>query len=466
MRTLVTCTVLALLLRSGRASAGAPEELDAIFVNPTDPHELALRYFNGGGGMLLSSDEAKTFRFLCASAIDLAVGRHGSSMVLRADGSVSIGVTDGLWSGDAHGCGFTRVKSFEGLWVNEFAIDPIDPKITYATTSSGGKQNGIYRNTVANSTWTPFGSQAPILLNRLRVVALPGAKRRFYESAVHGSYDSVDPVSGQPISDPKYVIRVSEDDGETWVEHEFGHIQGELRLETVDPLDPDHIIVSIQRGDALDFADAALDDLWSSSKQGGAGSFVLVGQVTRFGGVAFVSDGRMFYGDFSQNTPALYMLAKPGDKAKQVSHAYAAGCVKYDAQSDRLYACADRMLGTIDPNSAAFSQLYDMSKAESFVQCKGEPLVADRCQEQLLTAYCGMGHFPQAPLCARYYSAPDAGNGAGSASDAAVSGNTTSGAGGCGCRVYGARGVPGARAIGCWFGGLLVALLSRRRRAG
>lgn len=456
---------------ANRASAGPVEALNGIFVDPKDPKSLALRYFNGGGGLLLSSDQGKSFRFLCNTGANPQISRDTSAMMLRADGSLLLGVFDGLWSGDKNACGFARVKSFEGKWVNDFALDPIDPTVTYAITSSGAQNNGIYKNDGKSAAWSAFGSQDMILIGRLHVVALPSGKRRFYQSAVRGTYDTIDMTTGQMVQNPKYIIRVSNDDGKTWTEHAFGPTDGTLRLVAVDPDNPDQLVASVVRGDNSAPDDAEPDDLVWSATQGSAGSFKLIGQVTIYGGVAFLPDGRMFYGDISQNSKALYEVAKLGDKPKQLRQDFKAGCLTYDAQSSRLYACSDRLFGTIDPKAGTFSKLYDMSKADAFAQCKGQPPAADRCQEQLLAAYCGITHFPSAAICAGYHLSADAGSFMTTGSDAAVS-SSDGGAqpsaagksgGGGGCAVSGVS-APRGRVLPLLCLGACILGLRRRHR--
>jgi hypothetical protein len=473
MHRTVVCAALLLALGASPASAGPVEALNGVFINPKNPKSLALRYLNGGGGMLLSDDGGKSFRLLCNTGVDPQVGRDASAMMMRADGSLLLGVFDGLWAGDDNACGWAKVPAFEGQWVDDFTLDPFDPSITYAITSAGGKQNGIYENDGKSAAWTALGTQDAILIGRLHVVALGSGKRRIYESAVRGTYDSVDPTTGQMISDPKYVIRISDDGGKTWTEHEFGHTDGSLRLLAVDPQNPDRIVVTVQRGDSTAPDDMAPDDLLWSATQGSAGSFKLIGQVTQIGGASFAPDGRLFYGDINQSTPALYALGRLGDKPKQLSYPHKAGCVTYDAQTSQLYVCQDRLFGTVDPSTGAFKQLYDLTKASSFVECKGQAPTADRCQEQLIMAFCGITHFPDAPVCAGYGLVTDAGSGGASTRDAAVSSNdagavkpatSKSGGGGCTTIALGGRRAPWAvMALTCCVA--LAALRTRRRAA-
>ena len=49
-----------------------------------------------------------------------------------------------------------------------------------------------------------------------------------------------------------------------------------------------------------------------------------------------------------------------------------------------------------------------MRCATSFVDCPGSASVREVCQNQLETYYCGVSHYPAAPLCQGYNQGPDA----------------------------------------------------------
>ncbi len=467
MRSLLYALAFTLVLHSS-ASAGPVESLQALAINPVDPSTLGLVYKDGGGGLFVSEDAGKSFRLLCNSAIDPSIMRAASALFVRSDGSLLMGLFDGLWQGGKGACGFAKSQSFDQLWLDDFAVDPYDPNRVYTITSTGGVQNGVYANDVTSNAWTKVGAQDAILLNRLHVVATGAGKRRIYESAVRGTIDTTDPVSGQTSSLPRYVVRVSNDDGQSWTEHDFGRTDGSMRLIGVDPQHPDHIVAAVLRD-----ADQEQDDLSWSDSQGSAGSFRPLGQVMQLGGATFTPDGRFFYGDHDSANQALYAVAKLGDAPKQLSTKYQVSCLQYEPKNQLLYLCQDRLFGTADPESGEFKLLFDITKTEHFVQCPGAASTENLCQAQLLSAFCGITHYPDAPVCAGYNLLADAGT-TGSAGASAANGGdagtpkatpTSSAKHSGGCSLAQARGAPTSSfGVGLALISLLLLRLARRAR--
>ena len=163
----------------------------------------------------------------------------------------------------------------------------------------------------------------------------------------------------------------------------------------VDPNNPDHIVAAVTR-------DMDVDDLVYSPSQGKAGSWTLLGEVTTLQAAVFKPDGSLVYGDDDQTTPGLFVIDKIGNKPQQISKDWKVGCLQYDATHSRMYACKDWQFGTADLTTGAFSLMLDMRKADKFVECPGKPPAADTCKTQLLAAYCGISHYPEAPLCDGY----------------------------------------------------------------
>jgi hypothetical protein len=422
---------LSVCLLASKVHAGPVELFTGVTVDPKMPNSIALKYIYGGGGLFMSTDAGMNFQLLCYSAIDASVQRDVSTVYISGTESIYIGVFDGLWRGDKSGCNWQSVPELKGKWVSDIAGDPTDPTITYAVTSNGTGLNSVYMNDGKSDAWTVYGSQSEVFLNTLHVVKTSAGKR-FYETAVKTT-TTMDPTTGMPVDNIHYTVRVSDDNAKTWTESDFGAPDqygpkdplAEVRVLAVDPNNPDHILAAVTR-------DMDVDDLVYSPSQGKPGTWMLLGDVTTLQAAVFKPDGSLVYGDDDQNTPGLFVIDKIGDKPKQISKDWKVGCLQYDATHMRMYACKDWQFGTADLTTGAFSTMLDMRKADKFVECPGKPAAADTCKAQLLAAYCGISHYPEAPLCCGYprdgYVPPGCG-GSGGASGAAAGGMSGGAAG-------------------------------------
>jgi hypothetical protein len=398
---------------------------------------VVLQYVYGGGGFFLSSDAGAHFRLLCSGAIDRGVRDDGK--LYLAEDAIYVGVFDGVWRGDRNGCGWQQVPEMKDQWIGAITGDPLDPKLTYLITTTGEDKtthaqakNGIYTHDGSGAPWTALGTQAELFLNTLHVVKTDAGKR-FYETAVR-TLTTTD-SAGKTVDDTHYLVRVSDDNAKTWAEYEFGaadqfgvpNTYAEMKIVAVDPTNPDHIVASVVRP-------MELDDLVYSASQGKPGSWVKLAQVKDLKAVAFTPDGKLFFGDGDQETPGLFTLDKLSDMPKQLNDSWMVDCLRYDTPHNRMYACSRWRFGTADLSSGAFTPLLDMRTAEQFVECPAEMPMAGRCQQQLLGAYCGPGHYEYAPVCSVYdrpWLEPMGGSG----------GSNSSGAGGSG-------GSPGAATSG------------------
>ena len=114
--------------------------LTQFVIHPTDSKRMVVRYYNGGDGAFVTDDGGRSWKLLCDSLLFDPVMTHGGPLVISSDGTMSMGVFTGLWHDDGRACGWSAEPRYEGQWVSAFALlDPTDPTITYAATSSGGK---------------------------------------------------------------------------------------------------------------------------------------------------------------------------------------------------------------------------------------------------------------------------------------------------------------------------------------
>ena len=471
------------------AHAGPVEQLVQLVMHPTDPNVMAVRYVNGSDGIFVTADGGKSWKLLCDAALFDPVGTHGGPLVITGGGTMIMGVFTGMWHDDGHACGWSNEPKYEGQWVADFAVDPIDPSITYSVTSTGGdKLNGILRRD-ASGTWSDLGTKENLLVTDLHVVP-HGGGLRFYVGTVKGQVTP--PGGGTPT--PNYVIRVSDDNGANWTEHVYGVANGTLHVQAIDPTNPDRLVVSIERVEnGGEPPGSARDSVLVSSDRGATFKEYL--KVTEIGGVAFAPDGRIWIGDAGASDPAqprgLWFAPSLDAPATKLPRSdYPVQCLGYQEATDTLYACQQWSFGPVDIRDGSFRSSLDVTQVASFVDCPGVDMAAT-CQVQLCGAYCGYGHYAQAPVCCAYSSptcgpaaaergtttCPSTGGAAGTGGSGGVGG--TGGAGGIGGaggkRGGGQEGGCCAVAVGARsdaasagaFGALVAtALVLRRRRRG
>ncbi|MDH5673887.1 MAG: hypothetical protein OEZ06_17145 [Myxococcales bacterium] len=378
-----------------RAAAGPVEQLIQVAVNPLDPDTMALRYDYGDGGLIYSADGGQSWQLLCTSAIHTEANRIGT-LAMSHDGLTLLGVFKGLVHDDGSACSWSKASEVEGQWVSDITVDPIDPTLTYLITSTGaeGSLNGIHRREGSGS-WMPLGERKEQLISRLRVADVDGS-RRYYQSALQGQKAAI--VDGVETMVPNYVIRVSNDDGASWDEFPFDGADGSLRLEGIDPTNPDRILVST---DSIDG-----DDTLLVSSDGGA-SFQQYLKLTEFSAIAFAADGRLWIGD-SGDTSApdkpkgLWAATDLGSEPTLLTADYPVNCIVH-RPDDSLFVCQRFSAGRADAGDGSFSELVHFKDIDSLLSCDdagGDTQAA--CEMQLVEAYCGPTHFPQAPACQPY----------------------------------------------------------------
>lgn len=418
-----------------RVAAGPVEEVVQLAVHPSDANVMTLRYQFGGDGLVFSRDGGASWQTLCTSALEASglerpPSRLGS-IVFGADGKLYMGVFGALLESDPSGCTWSTVAPFDGKWVSDVTRLWSDPSVLFAVTSSGGESemNGVYRK-VGAAGWEALGAQEAILLSRLHAVELAGGGLRLYESAVRGTHCAGDlcgtdetccngpagasascMASATPCAlgvapaAPNYLIRVSDDLGETWIEHTFGETDGTLRLEAVDPTDPDRIVVVVEREGAVAGGMGEEPDTIYVSSNAGA-SFTEWTTVRSFGGLAFAPDGRVWFGD--RGDPAnpnaqrgLSYAASLDDAPTLLNGDNPVSCVHYLSESDRVFACRRFDAAFADPTTGAYTPTFDFRTTEAMLDCPEKDLCA-LCERQLVTAWCGITHFPEAPICCCY----------------------------------------------------------------
>jgi hypothetical protein len=373
--------------------AGPVEQFSQLLLNDQQPDLVALRYEYGGDGLLISRDGGRSFSLTCNAA--LGSGLRPTAAYVAADGQLLLGAIDGLQHDDGRACSLIAEPSFDGRWVTDFAAHPTDPNVAFAVSAAvASVPSGLFRR-------DPDGSFSPLvvgdgsLVTRLRVVARSDGGLRFYESTVAPA-TQLDPATGNPPPS-RYFIRFSDDVGAHWTTHPVPTDGGSMRLEAVDRRDPERLLVSV--------AHDLMPDQLLRSDDGGA-SFEPFLSVTKLGGLVILPDGRVFIGDAGEtlDSEAGYGLWAADDLAstpKSLSTTYPVRCLGYRASDQQLLACQRFAFGAVDMNDGEFTPWVRLKEVSQMNSCDGIDVRAS-CQATLLQAYCGISHFPCAPICDAY----------------------------------------------------------------
>jgi hypothetical protein len=396
-RTILCLALFSALELPGVVRAGPPELVVQLATQPTNPGVMGVVYENGGGGILVTTDAGKSWKLLCYSLLFDPVTTKSGSLAITGDGEMLIAAFPGMWHDDGHACYWNSVPDFATKYVAGFALDPIDPNITYAVTSTGGGQmNGIVRRDQTGA-WSDFGAKKKAIFTDIFVAPHDGG-RRFYV----GTAETVPGDAGTSVTN--YTVRVSDDDGSTWTDHPFGTADGTWNLRGVDPSNPDRIVASINRSEDRTPPLVTTDSVLVSTDQGANFNEYLT--ITELGGVAFAPDGRVWIGDSGALDPKLPFglfhatsLAAPAIKFSNGN--YPVQCLGYNQATSTLYACERITFGTVDLADGSFTTELNLTRVSDFVECPGVDM-AKTCETQLCGAYCGVGHYAEARVCCAY----------------------------------------------------------------
>jgi uncharacterized protein (TIGR03382 family) len=361
------------------AHASPVEQLTQVAMHPVDPNIQVVRYVNGRGGLFYTADGGRSWKLLCSGLIHRMV--TPTAFAMTHEGRTLIGTTSGLWQDDGHGCAWTKEAALEGRYVADLAAHPSDPQTLFAVTATAtaGSSNGILRRN-ADGSWTEVGAPTPLSISRLRVVATPEGLR-FYETAQNGT---------------NVIVRVSNDEGQTWQEHVVAISDGLVRLQAVDATHPDRIVISVERPEQ--------DDLVLVSADQGA-TFTEYLKVTELSGVLVAADGRVWISDSggtkNDSTTEGIWHASNLDVAPRRILEQQTRCLARRPDEETLYACLRWKYGPVDEADECVDSLLEIYRVHEMVQCAGVDMAAI-CEPQLCADYCRFDHFPKTPLCTVY----------------------------------------------------------------
>jgi hypothetical protein len=384
---LIGCTVACVLTRAP-AQAGPVEQLVDVAFGSGDTPVIVARYANGGGGLIYSADR-KRWRLQCASAFLAPDETLNGPPLILANGTLLLATSAGVVAGQLDGCDLHREFSPEGGRVVDLVADPTEPDAAFALVTTQDSASTSLRRRSPSGTWSAFGASAAGSATSLRV-ATGGGQLRIYETALLAAQDD---DAGRRYYTQK--LRYSDDGAVSF--HEFPLPGGGTpRIIGIDPANPDHVAVLVDRS-------SAADNILISRDRGSALTPYL--QVEEYGGFAWATDGRIWIGESSTGAGTgggLWAAPNLDSAPARLAMAdYTVQCLSYHEASSGLYACQHFWLGQVDPGSGAFATLLSFTGVDAFVSCDGSSTAAS-CEMQLCGAYCGAGHFAVAPVCAAY----------------------------------------------------------------
>jgi photosystem II stability/assembly factor-like uncharacterized protein len=155
MKTLLaSCCRLLLLLLALRATpapahAGLPDASSNINVRRGSQDDFIL---GDGIGAVISRDRGRTWKWICAEGMGIAVWRPERYFWL-AGGDLLAATGSALVRSRDSGCTWTPHPFFKDTWVTNLAVHPTDERIMYVTTGRPSLSNGIYRSDDGGETW-------------------------------------------------------------------------------------------------------------------------------------------------------------------------------------------------------------------------------------------------------------------------------------------------------------------------
>jgi MYXO-CTERM domain-containing protein len=169
-----------------------------------------------------------------------------------------------------------------------------------------------------------------------------------------------------------------------------------MRLEGVDPSNPDRIVINIGRDeDGL----VVPDSVMVSEDKGE--SFVEWTTVSAFGGITFSSAGEVWLGDAgdtsSPDSPrGIKHAASLADEPEVLADGFPVRCLHHTG--DTLFVCQRFSFGTVSLEDGEFTAALEFSKVQAMAQCEGVDTAAV-CRQQLCMGWCGTAHFASSPMC-------------------------------------------------------------------
>jgi MYXO-CTERM domain-containing protein len=225
MRRLIVVTaalVPALALANGRAPV-----TNGVFLQPGDPHSL---YVRTTFGLLVSHDDACTFRWVCEQSIGYG-GEFDPKYAIATDGTLFATTFKGLRVSRDGGCTWTTAT--DEIWIDALDIGPTGE--VWIATAETAAASDVYRSIDNGMTFQHRGMLSPNIWWKSVKVA-PSRPQRVYVAGYQ--------VAGQPQA---HLLR-SDNGGDSWTELPLTGLAFNavptILVKAVDPTNPDVLMVS------------------------------------------------------------------------------------------------------------------------------------------------------------------------------------------------------------------------------
>lgn len=371
MRRALLLGSLLLALPSSAMAHGRQPSLGQVAFDPTDPMHLVVR---GTWAFLTTRDEASSFTWTCAHAVDFDRTIEDPRIAVLGSGRVLAGTFGGLSRSDPSGCTYALVTDplVHQLLVIDVANDPFDAHAAWVATSPGNRPNTILHTTDEGATFELRGTfDTGVLLER--VLPSPTDPLRVYASG----------VALATASEPRhaYVWR-SMDGARTFTATEIALVDvmrtdyGErnVHVDVVDPTNPDVVFAhTVRRTTDM------MDERLFRSEDGGQ-TFTMVASMPEITGVAISEDGThvwagSWYGGFvrSDDNGRTFTTLDPTLRVR---------CLAY--RPSELWICTDDVTGpfalgrSIDLG-ATIQPLWTFQDSVNDVGCAACTQVGDVC---------------------------------------------------------------------------------------
>ena len=236
--------VLSLLVSNAYGNGRAPQTV-GVFLKPGDPQTI---YLATTFGLLASTDEGCTFRWMCEDSIGYG-GTWDPAYAIGSDGTIFAPTPDGLRVSRDGGCTFSTATA--DVWVDALDIGPTG-EVWFATAETAGT-NDIFASQDNGMTFNPRGMMSIEVWYKSVKVA-PSNPALVYITGYK--------VAGTPTA---YFYRTT-NGGMDWTPLPLTNVMfgatPVLRVKTIDPTNPDILYI------VSEASNGAGDRLYRSSDGG------------------------------------------------------------------------------------------------------------------------------------------------------------------------------------------------------
>jgi hypothetical protein len=199
----------------------------------TQPGDPRATYIETSFGLLVSHDDACSFRWICAPAI---AEREDVAPVFRVarDGAMFAATPHGLRVSRDGGCSFTSATGqIAETWIAALDVGPTGE--VWVATADGGKPNDVFRSTDGGATFASAGLWSSAIWWRSVAVA-PSRAARVY-------------ATGYQVAAPTRThVEITDDGGAHWTASALAGVELAatplVMIQAIDRADPDHVFLS------------------------------------------------------------------------------------------------------------------------------------------------------------------------------------------------------------------------------